>query len=298
MKSQEKVCILFLITISFYFITSSVCSAQIALPYGSPKANKQIYNLVPVSIAEKIAFKKARDQWGKVSPGPYLEACDDDGDIVAYLFTFSIGASKFPNYKDIIAKIKYGREIADKGVKSMHEDDKQKVKEKEAIELENFENALYKIADDVDAADPQPKPRFPTAEQIAKKIGHDMMTGADQFGTVVVSARYDLFPVPLYMHYLPPYFYQGDIAMEKAKKLLSAQKVSLEKLYFFERERAPYFEFTAQGKSILLNQYNLEAAEANEILTKKGKKPIPDLNEMDEITAEWDKSKKELYGNF
>lgn len=268
----------------FIFINICLClftfeSSLAELPLGLPKANMGVSDLVPFQLIEKIAIKKAQEKWGQVSPGSPLAACDDDGDIVAYMFPFSIGPEPFPTYSEILSSVKFGRKIGEEGISAMAETDQQKMKEKAKEQL------------DIDVDFRQVES---LANRLAKKLGREKMIGAGQYGTVIISARYDRFPVPLYMHYLPPYFYHGDLAAKEAQIALSSNSVTLERIYFLERNRTQYFEFSSKGRSILVHSYSLEVEPAEKRLTRKGTKVVLRPERLSRITEEWDKIKKEV----
>jgi hypothetical protein len=102
MNKHVKIFIQLVGLIGLFFITAQICLAADDLPYGKPKANKQMDKLVPFHVVEKVALQEAQKTWGQVAQGPYLEACDDDGDIVAYYFSFAIGMEQFPEYSEIL----------------------------------------------------------------------------------------------------------------------------------------------------------------------------------------------------
>jgi hypothetical protein len=278
---------------AFIFISMGLCpltfeSSLAESPLSIPKANMELSDLVPFQLIEKIAIKKAQEKWGQVSPGSPLAACDDDGDIVAYMFPFSIGTEPFPAYSEILSSVKYGRKIAEEGVSAMGETDQQKMKDKAK------QQAVNSMSKSVSQTDGDIQQVESLANRLAKKLGREKMIGAGQYGTVVVSARYDRFPVPLYMHYLPPYFYNGDLAANKAQITLSSNSVALERIYFLERNRSQHFEFSSNGERILVHSYNLEIEPVEKVLTRRGAKVAPGAEWSSRIDAEWEKIKKEV----
>jgi hypothetical protein len=286
MKPYLKLFGFILISIGLCLFTFESSLAE--LPLGVPKANMEVSDLVPFQLIEKIAIKKAQEKWGQVSPGSPLAACDDDGDIVAYMFPFSIGTEPFPNYSEILSSVKYGRKIAEEGVSAMAETDQQKMREKAK------EQAVKSKSKSVSDIDVDIRQGESLANRLAKKLGKEKMIGAGQYGTVIVSARYDRFPVPLYMHYLPPYFYHGDLAAQEAQIALSSNSVTLERIYFLERNRSQYFEFSSKGRIILVHSYSLEVEPVEKRLTRKGTKVVLKPEMLSRITEEWDKIKKEV----
>lgn len=275
------------VMVSILILCLSVYKIGLAeLPLGTPKANMEVSNLVSFDLVQKIALKKAQERWGQVAPGPYLALCDDDGDLVAYMFPFSIGTQSFPAYSEVNAAVREGRKIAEKGLEAMAEADRQKV-------LDEVE----KNSEGQTAGDPRgntPQNHEARANEKAKKLGREKMIGAGQYGTIVVSARYDRFPVPLYMYYLPPYFYQGDLAAEKAAKTLSTDTVTMERIYFLERMRAMYFEYSANGQKVLVQSFHLGVEPHEKVLTGKGMKMTPGPEAMSRITEAWAKIRREV----
>ena len=288
MKTYRKLCTMVWFIIAVLFLTNSQCWAKQIFPYGEPKAKKNIDKLVPLHRAEKIALKEAREVWGKVSPGPYLEACDDDGDIVAYYFTFSRGTDTFPEYEDILATVKYGRKVARNGLRAMNKKDQEKVKAKEKKEMEELESTAGELEIDTFSGQPMKKP-LRNAQSLARIKGNKIKNGTEQFGAVVVSARYDRFPIPLVMHYLHPYFCQGDIAVGEAKKMLNADTATVERIYFLGRSRGQHIELSAGGEKVLFDLYSLEEENADKVLSRKGEKVLPDAETLSAIQTQWDK---------
>jgi hypothetical protein len=96
------------------------------------------------------------------------------------------------------------------------------------------------------------------------------------------------------MHYLPPYFYNGDLAANKAQITLSSNSVALERIYFLERNRSQHFEFSSNGERILVHSYNLEIEPVEKVLTRRGAKVAPGAEWSSRIDAEWEKIKKEV----
>lgn len=258
-----------------------------------PKANTEVSGLVPFAFLNKIALKKAQERWGQVALGPPLACVDDDGDIVAYMFPFSIGSSSFPAYSEILSSVKEGRRIAREGFKAMNPMEQQTV-------LDYVKDRAKDQMAPSDEGDPvlqsgvAEKTDENLADQVAKKMGRQRMIGSGQYGTLVVSARYDRFPIPLYMHYLPPYFYTGDLAALKAAGALSTDTASLERIYFLDRARGQYFEFESNHQKVLVHSYSLDVVSPEAVLTRKGRKVIPEPEVMSQIDEAWVRMEKEL----
>jgi hypothetical protein len=277
MNCNLKVSKLLIVGFLFFFV---LCGTSLAeFPFGTPKANLAVSDLVPYELVKKIAIKKAQDMWEQVAIGPALAACDENGDIVAYMFSFSIGTKKFPTPEEIFSEVKYGRGIAKQGLEAMTNADKQR-----------FQNSFEdKSAGEDQSTITQPRltvgrqTQEISADEKAKKIGRLKMIGSGQYGTVVVSARYDHYPVPLITDYLPPYFYQADLAVNKAKDALSTEQVTLECIYFLYGGHQQFFEFSSNTKKTLIHSYSLEVEPMERILKGKGKQIIPSTEAMTAI---------------
>ena len=264
------------------------------LSFGTPTANTNISALVPVDVAQKIARKRAHDLWGQTALGTPLPCVDDDGDIVAYMFPVVIGQQSFPTQDEISKQIQYGRAIAQKGFDVMNESDKQKVRDhvkNKGTDLAINGSSPFlsnsSLGDD-DKGE---------LDKVARRSGRGKMVGADQYGTIIVSARYDRFPVPYYTNYLPPYYFQGDLAITAANtaaKSSAEESVTLERIFFLQNLHAQYFDFSLNGKHILMNAHSLNIESAEAILTRKGKKVVPDPDMLSEITREWAKVAKDI----
>jgi hypothetical protein len=123
--------------------------------------------------------------------------------------------------------------------------------------------------------------------------GRQKSIGEGQYGTVVVSARYDRYPVPLYMHYLSPYYYNGDLAAALAAKALSAQNVTLERIYFLDGGHDQYFEFSSGTQRVLVHAYGLFVRRPEEVLKRAGPGVTLDPKLTAELQKEWAKFIKE-----
>lgn len=230
---------------------------------GLPSANMDVENLVPLSIVEEIALWKAKELWGQVTPEEPIACCDEDGDIVAYMWPFRIGKEPFPSYEQIMQGVRKGRRLLKTVLITSF--NRESVGEQGA-----GAPGLERRHRGTNAATPYPSesnlsggsaPR-PPAEleapsfQEAFKMARKKELGIGEYGTIYVSARYDRYPIPLYSHYLCPYYTMGDLAQEKAKKILGASP-SLDRYYFLGR-RGQYFEFVSGESKVSIHAYSLE----------------------------------------
>lgn len=233
-----------------------------------PSARTAIQDPVPLSLVKKIAAAKAKQVWGEGALGKPIPLCNPAGDLVAWMFSYCIGSTTFPTYDAILQQIKMGRQL------------------KDLVERSEFSEAkeLYKSLLECDsrqalAAPIPPTPVSPGGSRLGqmepvradgtrsrraqvaetaelRKYGEDKAIGAGEFGTIVVSATYRRVPVPVYLHYLAPYYTHFDLALEKARTLIG-EGASLEQIYFL-RLRGLFFEFVNNGNAIVLHAQTLE----------------------------------------
>lgn len=260
-------------------------------PFGEPRARRGGSDEVSPEQAQKIALRKARSVWGQVATGPVLPCVDEDGDVVAYMFPFAIGAASFPSYAELARGVRRGRHLAEAGYDAMTDGEK--------VELEGRLRRLHRPVPLLEATGTVPVDGLGPAtdpdglQAAARRHGREGMIGSGRFGTVVVSARRDRFPIPLYTDHLPPYFYQGDLAAERASAAAAAP-VTLERVYFLEHHRAQYFEYSAPGGSVLVHAHNLEVEAPERVLARRGRKALPEPEAQARIAGEWAKATAHL----
>ena len=288
-KTKISICLV----IIFFLITlfTQFSYAQLDMP----KANMNVDNALSYDLLEKIAWIKAQQMWGQVALGKPIPCCDDNGDIVVYMFPFHIGSTKFPEYYEIMKNIKEGRVEYKKLTKRLQEikNNNQNYCQpdsKNNLPQRNESNFNLNIS----VTGP---PELLTAEKLismsdelysARTKAKYKKYGINEYGTIYVSARSDRFPNPLRSHYLCPYYSMGDLALQKAQEVLGTTNVKLEHYYFLGLGRGQYFEFVSETKKILIEAYLLDVKSPEIILDRKGKKiePIPEI--MSEIDGKWE----------
>ena len=224
MESSMKrpIVILFISVFLLIALSSPMATAQerMMLPekyLELPTANMNVQNLVPLGIVKKVAMHKARVLWGQVTPGEPIALSDEDGNLAYYMCPFHIGPGPFPEYKQIIKKVRQGRSLV---------------------------NAVHK-----GYAPPQ------SDHQKALKDAKSRELGIGEYGTVYVAATYDRFPIPLVSHYLSPFYLKGDLAWQKAKEVLGGNP-HLTRMYFLG-ERGTFFEFESGSNSVTVHAHSL-----------------------------------------
>jgi len=244
---------------------------------GYPTANMDVENLVSMEVVGKVALKKAKKKWGQVAPGKPIACCDQDGNLAYYMCPFAIGNGPFPSYEQIMKGVKEGRELVkDVQIGFMPE-------ELDFSKLPKYPQAVVHSNPDVPVVKmPQAAGDSAPSYQKALKTAKAKDMGIGEYGTVYVAATYDRFPIPLVSHYLPPYYFMGDLAQERAKgSLFGNPKLSR---IFFLGMRGTYFEFTSEGDSVTVHAYSLEI-EPIKYIEKRALLP----QEEQEIRENWDK---------
>lgn len=221
-------------------------------PLGKPLANKKVEGLVPPELVEKIAANRTAERWGKAALGPPLECCDENGDIIAYMWPAALKADTFPAYSAILDSVKEGRTMMETGM-----------------------------------AGGRPASN-------AEESGRARSIGEGDFGFVIVSARYDQFPVPGYMHYLPRYYYNGDLAAQAAANALSAKNVTLDRIYFLDGGHEQYFGFVWANQRVLVHADSLDVRKPEEVLKRGGVKQAMDPQDAADLAKEWAEITKEV----
>ncbi len=258
-------------------------------PLAIPVANMSVSNLVPMEVVEKIALEKATELWGQVTPGEPIPCCDEDGDIIVYMCPFHIGKGPFPDYQQIMEKVKAGRmevkkvEAGSCSPESAEEPAAESTDTEREAHEEYASDSSYNADFELSGARaPEPPETDGTGFRTALRKARSRMLGIGEYGTIYVSARYDRYPIPLCSHYLSPYYFTGDLARETAGKELGATP-GLNR-YYFLGYRGQYFEFTAGGNRKLVNAYSLEVESI-----KPAEKAVLTDEQLADIRREWEK---------
>ncbi len=274
-----------------------------------PTANLNIVNAVPMHIVTKIALTKARETWGPGALGDATPLSDLNGDVVIYMFPYHINGKTFPTHDEILKGIKEGRELQ----KLIDNHDLEKTKEK-------YNNMDHKKADHprtaiisnsevpqrlpIDSLRPDGSPSKKKELQDMMRFASKKAMGADEFGTIFVSATYDRFPVTAYFHYLAPYYINFDLALEKAEQDIGPGAF-LDTIYFLGLE-GQFMEFMNNGSTTLLNsktfeKHSIEKLKESERLQPPASAstetfPVDEEKKSSEISNEWEKVLSEIGG--
>jgi hypothetical protein len=297
-----KISIFLVLTLVWGVTDISAAQASLDIPTG----NLNVENAVSIDLLENIALAKSKETWGPGVLGDPVPLLDLNGDVVVYMFPYRIGADVFPDYNEILQEIKQGRELRDLLGKNMD-----KAREKYLI----MDHGKTESQSDVAASDskslsmtqmPSVRPDgTPSRKGELQKIGKfasDKAMGAGKFGTILVSATTDRFPVLAYFHYLAPYYINFDIALEKAEQDIG-QGAYLKSIYFLGLE-GQFFEFVNDAGSTLLNSKTFETTTLDALKQSRNPQiqfptdssPLPEkaVKNMARIANEWEKLKSEL----
>jgi len=275
----------------------------------TPSANAGIKNAVPMPLIKHIALAKSRETWGAGALGEPVPLADLNGDVIVYMFPYRIGRDKFPDYDEILAGISEGRElqntIKNSGLEKARDmyakmDHKKPQPKADTIVSQSEMPGLTPM--------PSVRPDGSISEKNewleVNRFAAGKAIGADEFGTILVSAGFDDPPVPAYFHFLAPYYTNFDLALEKAEQELG-QGASLRTIYFMGLE-GQYLEFANDGGTVIVHGQSLEKKSPDAFMPSRG--PVspaqsgsvslsPRRAKMKaDIAAEWEKFRSEMGG--
>jgi len=248
---------------------------------GLPVANIDVGDLVPMDIVKKVALKRAKGKWGQVTAGEPIACSDEDGNISYYMCPFHIGSEPFPDHEQIMKGVKEGRSL------------------RKSVQDGSFDMQLLSTPNSGQTTKQNSSPNLaipygvkpaPATSQAdyrkALRYARNKETGVGEYGTVYVAATFDRFPIPVVEKALPPYYYNGDIAQQKAKDVLGGT-AKLGRIYFLGA-RGTYFEFLSGSNSVTIDASSLEIKP----ITKIGR-TAPTSDEYQRFKNEWNKASAE-----
>ena len=101
--------------------------------------------------------------------------------------------------------------------------------------------------------------------------GRRLKWGVDDYRTIVISARYNIYPILEYSTGLSRFYTIGDLAKGKAGYILGTTDIRLTKIYY-AGYLDKWLEFTANdGRRILIDSFSLEAHMPEKILVEQPK---------------------------
>ena len=234
-----------------------------------PSAKQSIRDPVPWPLVQQIANAKATRLWGDGALGPGIPLSDLQGDVIAWMFSFSRGGTTFPTYDLLLRQIKAGRNLKNVVDHSSTNEAKRLYKELIGEQKPQATSAAPLAVPtggpelgQIEAVRPDgsPSKRAQLADIAElRRYAAGKAVGAGQFGTIIVSASYRRVPVPLYFGYLAPYYAHFDQAQEKARTLIG-ETASLQRIYFLGF-RGLFFEFVNEKAVVVLHASTLQPTE-------------------------------------
>jgi hypothetical protein len=165
---------------------------------GSIQVNSNVASHVPIEVASFAALDRARYKWGQVALGPCIPCCNDSGELTEYLFLIERNSDTFSQYSDIKQSIRHGQFILRHGESQLNEKDRKVLKEKT-----NLAKVPRGVGGDTNLV---VLPYSLPDERIqVRHYGQQLSIGADRFGAVIVSARYNAPAILGVLHYLPAF---------------------------------------------------------------------------------------------
>jgi hypothetical protein len=271
----------------------------------TPGANLAIDDGVPFALVKEIALQKSEQKWGTGALGNSIPLCDLNGNIKAYMFSYRIGANVFPTYDQILSKVRMGRALRghlQRSERKAAEDLYHRMNPGSAANAVSHSTtgAEMNAAYGNQPADVVARKASRAASREMQRYADKTSIGADEYGTIVVSAKYSMAPVIAYLHYLAPYYYNFDLALEKAEQTMGPG-THLDKIYFLGLS-GQFFKFVHGSDSILLNAKSLkirdeiELAAAHRTGAQAEKHPGKRQMLKDETRKKWDKLQSEAGG--
>jgi len=98
------------------------------------------------------------------------------------------------------------------------------------------------------------------------KVGKRMMVGEDEYGMIMVSARYEMSPIIEYYKGLPLHYTAREKAKEVAEKELGKKEIGLERVIFY----TPFdiwFEFASSEEVVYVSPFTFQAFRKEEIFS-------------------------------
>jgi hypothetical protein len=220
---------------SFLIVVLSVLpftlDASDEYPYGFPARGLATQDMITVEQVRNIALAEAMDAWGEVTRGAEIPCCDLYGNVNAYICVFKIGRGSFESYGKMFKTVLEGRRLY-----------------KEAKKNSNYDSRLTGGVADVNALSGELKKNYAKFTE-----GKNKKWGIGSYGTVVVSARTDFFPIAERIHGLPPFYTILDLMAGKCNG-----KNPLLTRIFYITPLDQYYEFEVNGAKVLINALSLK----------------------------------------
>jgi hypothetical protein len=298
-----------LLVVCLFLLGSLDLAAQARLDV--PRANLEVSNAVPLPLIKKIALEKSKETWGPGALGEPIPLSNLDGEVVVYMVPYRIGKGEFPGYDDILDSLQAGRNLKTL-LKNSDVEKAREVYKKSMRPTKAASQRPVVVSESRVPRRPPINPVRPDGSISRRKEMEEMKEiqtfaarkaiGADEFGTIFVSATYDTFPVLAYFHYLSPYYVNFGPALEKAEEVIG-RGASLKSIYFLGLQ-GQHFEFARNGSGVVLNSKTLEITSLEALRGSRISEGAPRTDSTlfqerkakreTELAKEWKKIKAEI----
>jgi hypothetical protein len=221
-----------------------------------PRADTCVDHLVPETLATKIATSEARRMWGDVTCGTPIVCTDMDGKINYYMVPFRIGGDRFPGVEEISANRRASLRRIHSLLSDFRPDYGAGPAESLLLEADtDSQGSDVRGPVDVPAERPDGTPSHRIEYQRAlERLREEVSESAEdrRYGTIMISARRDRYPIPAVYHFLAPFFMTGEEALELAQADLGFPGCPLENLLFLGPGEL-FYRFVGAGREVLVN---------------------------------------------
>ncbi|MBN2028632.1 hypothetical protein JW824_00150 [bacterium] len=259
-----------------------------------PVASSNISDGVPFDFLEKAALWKATRKWGDVNLVTSINYCDINKQLIAMHFIFQIGNNNSKTIDEIVIDINNARasypELYERFLQA-------KDKENEILK-----NKRYFVNGSCNGNDNDPQIAvFKHTDEYLKAYDDlenikNVMSGSSYYGSVLITTRYDMIPIPATLHGLPVFFTKGCRLADVASKKLGSD-IKLNHIYMLG-PLDQWYEFTnISGRMIIVDAFKEDIYESDDIVNL-----MADKNYMtadpDIVKAKWKKLENDIIGDL
>jgi len=259
------------LTFQVFAILLSSSLTALGFPLNVPLRGESPFYAVPESTVVRVATEKARQKWGEVTLGPVIPCVDPFGKTAVYYVCFRLGKSGFPDFDIVLDSVLEGRKLRQEGLR----------------ELERM------------GAPPTPVPpeilaqgrAVPQGKSVKYEEGRRKAWGIGEYGTVLVSARYSMLPIPEYFEGLPRFFTLADSLAEVARSETGTE-AELARIVFLGRLDQIY-EFRGRDRIVYVDPFPCRPVDSKEFREKTRLVPrgcVPELSLVDSLKTAWDQA--------
>jgi len=232
-------------------VSASAYNQELAFPE-YPEATFIGESIIDASTAVAIASIKAQELWGEARAGEPIFCTDIDGIINCYMIPFRIGAEYCPAKDDLFL----ARMQALHRSHAIVEEYRHKIDQADAESLTVDIESKEAFSEAEEIAGPMTA-RVAKAERAA--VLRDSMYQAisaletdTKYGTVLISARKNMYPIQAVFHYVPPFYMSGYHAKHIAQNMLKTSECRLGNLIMLHPGEM-YYRFEANDRYAYIN---------------------------------------------